>query len=221
MALGDVTLARDAVERPWITPRCATKVIPNQHRMCAAGRHAEKSFETTKQATFGKGHLNRKGQLNTSIELTYIEKESMNSNSGHTQCKASMRARARCVDHHERAPPPPPPPPPPAHQGHNRYHDRRVRASESPGTDRLRSIHGGRSAAVTRGGATTSHPWKNISAANAARASLRAMDGQAGTSSAPAPTRRSTRCHYVMRSGARWCGSVVCGHATTRLPLRI
>ena len=97
MALGDVTLARDAVERPWITPRCATKVIPRQHRMCAAGRHAEKSFETTKQATFGKGHLNRKGQLNTSVELTYIEKESMNSNSGHTQCKASMRARARVV----------------------------------------------------------------------------------------------------------------------------
>ena len=29
----------------------------------------------------------------------------------------------------------------------------------------------------------------------------RAMEGQAGTASAPAPPRRSTRCHCVMRSG--------------------
>ena len=39
MALGDVTLARDAVERPWITPRCATKVSSSptrQHRMLPA-----------------------------------------------------------------------------------------------------------------------------------------------------------------------------------------
>ncbi len=38
-------------------------------------------------------------------------------------------------------------------------------------------------------------------AAARALAPGRAMEGQAGTASAPAPPRRSTRCHCVMRSG--------------------